>query len=132
MKRLLALLFLLLLPTAALADPPSYQDSCRTWLGLVDSGRYAESWDTAGPYFQSKITKDQWLALIKYARDAVGTVLSRGAAQVTPTDRLPDAPFGKYIVITIKTKFQLNPDATETIVLKSEDGAWKVAGYFIK
>ena len=133
MKLLLAIAFALLMPTATLAQSTtSYADNCRAWLALVDAGQYDESWSTASAYFQSKVTKEQWTELAKPVRDTVGPVVSRGAAQVLKTDTLPDAPFGHYLVITIHTKFAMNPAATETIIMKLESGEWKVAGYFVK
>jgi hypothetical protein len=133
MKLLLALAFAILLPAAALAQSGAdYADNCRAWLGLIDAGRYDESWDTASAYFQSKITKEQWGPLIKSVRDTVGPVISRSSAEVTKTDVLPNAPFAHYLVIVIHTKFAMNAAATETVIMKMENGEWKVAGYFIK
>jgi hypothetical protein len=133
MKLLFAIAFALLMPVAALAQSSvSYADSCRAWLALVDAGRYDESWDTASAYFKSKITKEQWAELVKPVRDTVGPPISRGPAQVTKTDTLPEAPFGSYLVITIHTKFSMNPSATETVIMKLENGEWKVSGYFVK
>lgn len=132
MKFLAAFVFALLLPAAALAQPTNYADSCRAWLGLVDAGKYDESWDAASSYFKTKITKEQWAPMVKAVRDTVGMPLSRAASQVTPADRLPDAPFGKYLVVVLKTKFQMNQNATETVIMKLEDGEWKVTGYFVK
>jgi hypothetical protein len=133
MRLIISILFALLLPAAALANPaPSYAENCKIWLANVDAGNYDASWDLASAYFKSQLTKEQWYALVKPVRDAVGPVVSRGAAQVTQTDTLPNAPFGKYLVIVIRTKFAMNDHATETIIMKMEDGEFKVAGYFIK
>jgi serine/threonine-protein kinase len=132
MKLILALIAALLLPVAAFAQPASYGDNVKAWLAAIDAGHYDASWDMASDYFKSKVTKEQWTALAKPVRDMVGDPVSRGAAQVIKTDTLPDAPFGHYLVITIHTKFSMNPSATETIIMKLENGEWKVAGYFIK
>lgn len=133
MKYLLAMALAFLLPMAALAQSgPSYSDNCKAWLGLVDAGQYAESWDTAGTLVQTTFTKEQWVGMVKAVRDAVGQPLSRSAAQVVPADTLPNLPFGRYLVITIHTKFSLAPSATETIIMKLENSQWKVVGYFIK
>jgi hypothetical protein len=99
---------------------------------LVDAGKYDQSWETASDYFKSKITKEQWAPMIKAVRDTVGPTLSRSAKSVTPTDTLPQAPFGKYIVIVLNSKFAMNQSATETVILKLENSEWKVAGYFVK
>ncbi|GAA0569359.1 DUF4019 domain-containing protein [Rhizomicrobium electricum] len=132
MKFLTILAFALLLPIAAHAQQANYGDACNAWLGLIDAGKYDQSWDTASDYFKSKITKEQWAPMVKAVRDTVGPPLSRSAKSVTPTETLPAAPFGKYIVIVLSTKFAMNQSATETVILKLENGEWKVAGYFVK
>ncbi len=131
MKLVIALAFALLLPAAALAQS-TYADACNGWLALVDAGKYDDSWTTASAFFQSKITKEQWSPMIKAVRDTVGPAISRGATQVTPTDTLPNAPFGHYLVIVVHTKFAMNAEATETVIMKMENNEWKVAGYFVK
>jgi hypothetical protein len=132
MKFLTILALALLLPIGAYAQQANYGDACNAWLGLVDTGKYDQSWDAASDYFKSKITKEQWAPLVKSVRDTVGPVLSRSAKSVTPTETLPQAPFGKYIVIVLNSKFAMNQAATETVILKLENGEWKVAGYFVK
>jgi hypothetical protein len=132
MKFLTILVFALLLPVAAQAQQSNYGDNCNAWLGLIDAGKYDQSWETASDLFKSKITKEQWAPMVKAVRDTVGQPLSRSAKSVTPTETLPQVPFGKYIVIVLNTKFAMNQSATETVIMKLENGEWKVAGYFVK
>jgi len=133
MKLLLAFAIALLLPAAALAEADSnYGAACNAWLGLVDQAKYDESWEAASDTFKSQLTKEKWGERIKAARDTVGTPLERKSQSVTPTDRLPNMPFGKYLVIVLSTKFTMNESATETIIMKLEHDEWKVAGYLIK
>lgn len=132
MKLLAAFLYALLLPVAAQAQSvQSAGQNAYTWLFLVDAGKYDQSWETASAFFQSKATKEQWLAIIQPVRDGVGVLVSRQPGKITLTDELPGAPFGHYAVVTFRTGFALKGDATETVIMKKEDGEWKVACYFI-
>jgi hypothetical protein len=36
------------------------QQSADAWLALVDSGKYAESWQEASQLFKAAVTKEQW------------------------------------------------------------------------
>lgn len=133
MKMLLVFAFALLMPAAAQAEAGSnFGANCNAWLLLVDQAKYDASWDSASDYFKSQLTKEKWGEMIKAARDTVGQPLSRVSESVKPTDRLPAMPFGKYLVIVLRTKFTMNASATETIIMKLEHDEWKVAGYLIK
>ena len=58
-------LFVLLLglcATAPAQQKPEQlaQQSADTWLALVDSGKYADSWQEASQLFKAHATKEQW------------------------------------------------------------------------
>jgi len=109
------------------------QQSAESWLTLVDSGKYADSWDEAAQLFKSAVTKDQWLDAVGKARAPQGKVLSRKLKSATYTKTLPNAPDGEYVVIQYDTDFEHKAGATETIVpMLDKDGKWRVSGYFIK
>jgi len=109
------------------------QQSAQSWLALVDSGKYANSWDEAAQYFKSAVTKDQWLDALGQARTPQGKVLSRKLKSATYTKTLPNAPDGEYVVIQYDTDFEHKAGATEMIVpMLDKDGKWRVSGYFIK
>jgi hypothetical protein len=124
------------LAVAADAQKPeaAAEAAAQTWLNLVDSGKYAASWDEAAEYFKSKITKSQWEEMLGTARTPLGGVRSRKLAQAEHVTELPNAPKGDYVVIQYSTSFANLPSAIETVVpmLDKKDGKWRVSGYFIK
>lgn len=132
------ILFTLLLCGTAIAQsqqkPEQFgQQSAESWLALVDSGKYAESWDEASQLFKSAVTKDQWFDALGKARTPQGKVLSRKLKSATYTKTLPNAPDGEYVAIQYDTNFEHKSGATETIVpMLDKDGKWRVSGYFIK
>jgi hypothetical protein len=104
-----------------------------SWIELVDAGKYAESWDQAAAAFRDGILKDKWVEAVGKARGPLGALVSRKPSKADYTETLPGAPDGKYVIVQYDTTFEKKKNATETAILSLEnDGAWRVAGYFIK
>ncbi len=109
------------------------QKAAEAWLGLVDSGNYAKSWDTAAEYFKRAVTKEQWSMSLNAVRIPLGRMVSRTVSSRTYQTSLPGAPDGEYVVIQYKTSFENKKNAVETVTpMKDKDGQWRVSGYFIK
>jgi hypothetical protein len=109
------------------------EHSADAWLGLVDSGKYAESWQQASSVFKAHIGKDDWQKMMQATRDPLGKVSSRKLKNATYTKTLPGAPDGEYVVIQYETSFEHKQSAVETITpMLDKDGQWRVSGYFIK
>ena len=136
MKMLLAFLFALLMPMAALAQDTSQQaaDNAKTWLALIDAGQYDQSWTDASTAFKGAVTQAQWVGMVKPVREPLGAVVSRNLDPpgVELTKSLPGAPAGDYAIVHFATKFAKGGDTKETVILTMDGGAWKVAGSFIK
>lgn len=104
-----------------------------SWVGLVDSGQYAKSWEEAAPVFQAAVTADQWAATLKRVREPLGKVRTRIVQSATRTSKLPGVPDGDYVVILYETSFEHKETGQETVFLSRErDKEWRVAGYYIK
>ncbi len=107
--------------------------SARTWLSLIDDGRYADSWQEASTYFQGAIRRDHWEASLAGVRTPLGKLLSRKVGKTKEVTTLPGAPDGRYVVMTFTSSFEQKKTATETVTfMREKDGSWKAAGYFIK
>lgn len=103
------------------------------WLGLVDSGNYSQSWITASSLFREKISQSKWETAVSSARSPFGKLISRRFESATPTQSLPGVPDGNYVVIRFASSFERDANAVETVTpMKDKDGAWHIAGYFIK
>ena len=127
--------------TVALAGPRPAEEKpedaaaavAETWLKVVDEARYGQSWEDAASLFKKAVTKDQWSAAARSAREPLGKVLSRKRKSHEFKRSLPGAPDGEYVVIQYDSSFENVKAAVETIVpTKDADGAWRVSGYFIK
>jgi hypothetical protein len=109
------------------------QKSAEAWLGLTDSGKFAESWDEAAAGFKAVVTKDQWIDALKKARTPLGALQSRKLKSATYAKNPPGAPAGEYVIIQYDTNFENKNSSVETITpMLDKDGKWRVSGYYIK
>jgi len=109
------------------------QQSAESWFALVDSGKYAESWQEASSMFKAHVTKEQWQSMLRASRDPLGKVTSRRLKSATYTKTLPGAPDAEYVVIQYASSFEHKQSAAETVTpMLDKDGEWRVSGYFIK
>ncbi|MGH9405289.1 MAG: DUF4019 domain-containing protein [Terriglobia bacterium] len=140
MKKRLALAACALLIVLAISSPgfgqrssqAQVRQSAQSWLGLVDSGRYAQSWDAASPEFKAKISKARWEAMLTRARAPLGKEESRVFRIVHEADNPPNSPPGKYEFVQYSTAYRKQPRATETVALiQGKDGKWRVIEYAI-
>ena len=132
----LALLFSLLASAhaaAAEAAEEAAETAAYSWLKLVDAGKYAESWEQAATLFKGAVTRDQWKDSLNGVRRPLGKLVSRKVKSRQYTESLPGAPDGKYVVLQYNATFENKASAVETVTpMLDEDGAWRVAGYFVK
>jgi hypothetical protein len=109
------------------------QQSSESWLALVDSGKYAESWQECEQIFQVAATNEQWQSTLRATRDPLGKLLWRKLKGATCTKTLPGAPDGEYVVIQYESSFERKQAAVETVTpVLDKDGKWRVSGYYIK
>lgn len=131
-------LFALLLYSTALAQDVAVkrevaEQAARSWLALVDSGSYGQSWQEAAFLFQSKITKADWDKALNQVRSPLGAAGNRTLMGSMYQTDLPNVPKGEYVVIQYKTAFTGAGSVIETITpMLDKDGKWRVSGYFVK
>ncbi|HXO22363.1 MAG TPA: DUF4019 domain-containing protein [Thermoanaerobaculia bacterium] len=107
--------------------------AAKSWLALVDDGKYGESWDSAAGLFQAATTRANWEATLGKVRQPLGKVVARTFRSAQRTTDLQGAPAGEYVVIQYATSFENLTSAVETVTpVRDRDGAFKVTGYFIR
>ena len=128
-----AILLLSCLAFSQTAPEKAAEDSATKWLGLVDAGNYAASWDEAAQLFKNAVSKQEWTEKVKAVRAPLGKVISRKLKSATLKTTLPGAPDGQYVVIQYDTSFEHKKSAVETVTpMMDQDGRWRVSGYFIR
>jgi hypothetical protein len=55
-------------PDSTAAAVTAAQAAAISWLGLVDRGRYGDSWDSAAVVFRRAVTRSAWEAAVGSAR----------------------------------------------------------------
>lgn len=104
-----------------------------SWLKVVDSGAYAQSWEETASGFKAAVTRPQWEQAMRANRAPLGAVQSRKLLSATYTTQLPGAPDGEYVVLQYDTSFEHKKAAIETVTpTMDKDGKWRVSGYYIK
>ena len=126
------LIILLTFTMAAYAGNSPERESVMSWLGIVDSGRYAASWDESGSLFQEQISSANWAHSLNKVRAPLGRVISRKVTNTSAHATLPGAPAGDYVVVTLATNYEHKSTAIETVTVTKDGNEWRVVGYFIK
>jgi len=107
--------------------------SAESWLAMVDSGQYAESWNSASELFKNAVQLGQWKQSLQAVRAPLGQIISRRVSVKTYATSLPGAPDGEYVVIQFDTTFENKKAAVETVTpMMDRDGVWRVSGYYIQ
>lgn len=109
------------------------QAATTAWLKKLDASDYSGTWETAASIFKSAASSTAWQQASQSARAPLGPLRKRKDKSASFTRTLPGAPDGQYVVIQYDTEFKNKANAVETItVAQDQDGAWRVAGYFIR
>ena len=137
-RAFLFIVAILLMPgLLALAQDTEKKDAAEavasSWLRVVDSGGYAQSWEEAASGFKAAVTRPQWEPAMRPNHAPLGAVQSRKLRSATYTTQLPGAPDGEYVVLQYDTSFEHKKAAIETVTpTMDKDGKWHVSGYYIK
>jgi tetratricopeptide (TPR) repeat protein len=121
--------------TANIKDVPKEATAAAEgWVDLVDSAKYAESWDAAAEMFQKYVTKQEWQRQVANARSPLGKFKSRKLLDACNVSTQPDGPVDKNaLLFQFEAAYEGRDKAIETVrVIKGADGKWRVAGYFIR
>jgi DNA-binding CsgD family transcriptional regulator len=122
-------------PAATQAPAPAMSAaavSAMSWLALLDRQSWDDSWNAAGSFFRSRVTKPGWTATIQPLRQPLGAITTRRLQSTTRASSLPGAPPGDYEIVMFATDFATRPGSIETVVMAREGSGWTVNGYFIR
>jgi len=111
--------------------------SMEKWLGMIDEGKYAESWSEASGLFRDKVTRVQWVQALTSVRTPLGKLEARKLVSALEQTSVP-LPDGKklegtFVIAQFDATFANLQYAIETVTFeKSPDGAWRASGYYIR
>lgn len=136
-RRLGAVLLLFFFTSVAYAEESNIlekvESNARSWLELVDSGKYKESWENSSALFKTKVSESEWIKSITAIRTPRGAINARYIATAGATKSLPGFPDGEYVVLQFYTTFTEKGLALETVAqAKTPDETWQIVEYSIK
>jgi len=127
------------------ADKPedAAQAAGESWLGLVDSGDYAGSWERAARVLKGAVRQADWIQMSGDLRANLGKLgsrklKSREYTEKPPTTRLVGGKVytlgqGRFVVLHFDAAFAGKASAVETVTMMAEpDGVWRVSGYSVQ
>jgi hypothetical protein len=126
---------LLLSCTAFSAEPKEMAATsfAKSWLLLVDDGKYDQCWKETSASFQSSVRKDKWHSEVAHSRHLLGKLHTRKLISAVYSTQLPGADDGEYVVVTFESGFERLGSGVETVTTQLEsDGSWKISGYMVK
>ncbi|MEH6394162.1 DUF4019 domain-containing protein [Pseudoalteromonas sp.] len=103
-----------------------------SWLEVVDSGKYTNSWQQAGAFFQENVPEALWVSKLEQVRTPLGIVKSREGISRQVLTSIPQLPDGEYVILEFQTDFENKANSIETVTLKKSAEQWQVIGYFIQ
>ena len=106
--------------------------SGEAWLGLIDGGKYGESWSESSALFRTQVAAQKWIEMIAAGRGPLGVIKSRKLKSIQFMTAVPGAPDGNYALILFDSSFEHKANSIETLTLMEDAGKWRAAGYFIK
>ncbi|HEX4139997.1 MAG TPA: DUF4019 domain-containing protein [Candidatus Methylacidiphilales bacterium] len=126
----LALLAALRVQASAEGEVDQAVAASKAWVAQIDAGKYEDSYSFACTETRAQFPEDRWVSVLKTIRAPWGDMLNRHQLSHVYQPNGVKGLEGECMVITYNTNFKNLANATETVVLKWEDGHWRGAGYF--
>lgn len=126
---------------AAVADVPSESvavprelaaaaDAAEAWLGYLDERDFDEAWIAASSALQVRMSPQSLKASIDPGRRNLGNVVGHTLLGLQVVTDPPNAAPGDYAIFQYRTRDEEGRTLVESVVLRPEDGNWRIAGYF--
>ena len=113
-------------------DPAALSEAER-WLALVDANDYSGSWAATGDLFKGEVSEEEWRESMAVFREDMGAVRERTLQDQTLETVMPGAPEGEYLMLEYRSVFDQQARGAELVVLmRQDDGSWRVIGYFLQ
>ncbi len=105
----------------------------QNWLALMDTGAYAQSWETAAASFHEAMTEDAWVKLSEKVRQPLGQLIARKEISAQSSRVTTEMPPGSYFIAQFETSFAALTNAVETVeFMQEKDGQWRAISYLIR
>ncbi len=102
---------------------PSPDVRAKQWLTLVDDKNYSDAYQQMGPSAKNKTAATVWAQKLTTTRDPLGAMASRDIKSIDLS--------GQSATVKFDSSFAHQAQATETVQLVSDKGAWSVVSYTV-
>ncbi|EAQ30353.1 hypothetical protein NAP1_06235 [Erythrobacter sp. NAP1] len=117
--------------SASVAPRPSQSElQARRWLGLIDFGKFDESYEEAGEALRDQYSLGKWKFGLTL-RMTKGDIQDRSLATVTRTDEFKGREGGEYEIVVFNSLFEYENRQIERVVLERVGSEWQVVDYKI-
>ena len=137
-KRLFAVLAVLICWGTALSfqteqtAEQAAQKVAGSWLPLLDSQKYEESWEALSPKTKERYSKRQWGVGMMGFRQPLGKLKSRTFGKVVYTKSLQGYPEHEGAIVRFDSAYENKESVIELVgVIHDKDGKWRVLLYTI-
>lgn len=114
------------------AQEEAARRAAEAWLPLLDSGRYAESWEPLSPKVKSDLSKRQWEVGMMGFRHRLGKLKSRRLGEVIYIKSLPGHPGHEGVLVRFDSVYENRESVVEMVgLIRDADGQWRVLVYDI-
>ncbi len=101
----------------------------QSWVGMIDSGDYDNSYNIASGEMHDKVKQDRWDIILKALRSPWGPLVNRQQLSHIYKPNGYEGTEGEFLIVTYQTAFKKMDVVSEIVVLRWEDGKWRGAGY---
>jgi len=106
------------------ADQNRMQKFAETWLDLIYSGRFDESWEQLAESLKTRYAKERWREVIKSTLEGAGKLQSRKPKIIAYAD-----VEGKTVLVDFETTFSKTTIKSETVTLEVNRDDLKVKAF---
>ncbi|MEM1230956.1 MAG: DUF4019 domain-containing protein [Pseudomonadota bacterium] len=119
-------------PAAPVISSADRLQAAGRFLALIDAQRWNDSWALVGPEFQQQVPQASWTQQVSAVRAPLGDTATRRLLSEQSYERPAAQGGGAFEMLRFLTRSTSERQFIETVTLTQVDGAWQIAGYFIK
>ncbi len=110
----------------SLDQQESLKQLATSWLNLIDTERYADSWKLLGNKLKTKYAENAWGGALRPLLSQAGKIKKRTFHSVSYSDVESET-----VIVTFESSFANVKAGKEVVTIAREDGQWKIVGYSI-
>ena len=118
-------------PRGGPEDVDAVGEVASEFLRKLDAGDAAGAWPELAAPLRESVPESAWPAQIASMRAPLGRPVARELASAAYSEQLVDAPPGRYFLVEFDSQFS-GARCGERVVAMFDQGAWRVAGYFVR